>query len=291
MLSPSGTGTMGAADRRAIWAPAIQSLRLFYMAVWRNWLELRAYKMNYVFTLLTSVVWAAGMLLLALVFDAELLERTVGTTNYASFAVLGLSYQAWQSVALWSSANMLRNELTTGQIDYTFTCPFSRYGYIVSNIAAQGVRETVFFLPMFLVGLWFARSTVTVDGLVLGLLATALSVAVLVQFGALFAALALRHRQVEGVFGFFNFAFQFLTGLFIPMQVIPEPFRTIGLAFLPQTHGMDLLRHYVMDTQTILDVGSEWLILLGQLVALGTLSWYAIRRLERSAREEGLHYV
>lgn len=101
----------------------ISNARLLYMAVWRNWLSLRRYKFNFVFTLLSSALFGFGMLLLALAFDASLLERTIGTRNYVSFMILGISFQAWQSLALWGATDIFRNELDTGQIDYTFTCP------------------------------------------------------------------------------------------------------------------------------------------------------------------------
>ncbi len=139
----------------------VGTVRLFYMSVWRNWLSLKQYKANFIFSLTTGALFGAGMLLFALVFDLELLERTVGTTNYVSFAVLGFGYQAWQGVALGAASEIFRNELSTGQIDYTFTCPFSRYGYIVSNVAALAVQESVFFVPMLVVGLWFTRQTLT----------------------------------------------------------------------------------------------------------------------------------
>ena len=59
-----------------------------------------------------------------------------------SFMIFGVAYQSWQGVALWGSAEMFRNELSSGQIDYTFTCPFSRYGYIISNVAAKALLDT-----------------------------------------------------------------------------------------------------------------------------------------------------
>ncbi len=54
---------------------------------------------------------------------------------------------------------------------------------------------------------------------------------------------------------------------------------------------MDLLRHYVMGTQTVIEVPYEWAVLGGQLIGYGILARVAIRRLERTAREEGLHYL
>jgi len=291
------TGEALTTNRAASWkdSPVVETVvgtaRLFVMSVWRNWITLQEYRLNFVFSFVSGALFGFGMLLFALVFDTDVLERTVGTSNYVSFAILGIGYQAWQSVALWGAADIFRNELGTGQIDYTFTCPFSRYGYIVSNVAALAVQESVFFVPMLVVGLWFTRQTLTLSGLLLGMLATVLSVAVLVQLGAIFGALVLRYRQVTAIFSFFNFAFQMLTGMFLPLQVMPPVLRAIGLILLPQTYGMDLLRHYVMHTRTAVPVSQEWVTLLAQAAIAVLIATSVVRRLERAARDQGLHYI
>jgi ABC-2 type transport system permease protein len=261
------------------------------MAVWRDWLILTRYRVNFVFELFSSALFGVGTLLFALAFDSAMLARTVGTSNYVSFMIVGIAYQSWQGVALWSAAEMFRNELGSGQIDYTFSCPFPRYVYIISNIAAMALRSSIFFVPMLSVGLWFTRSTLTAGGLALGLLATALSVGALSQMGACFASLVLRHQQVSAVFSMFNFAFQMLTGMFIPMQVLPAVLRWIGIVALPQSFGMDLLRHYVMGTRPVLNVPIEWGILAAQFLGYALLANLAVRALERSARKQGLHYL
>jgi ABC-2 type transport system permease protein len=265
--------------------------RLFYMAVWRNWLTLKRYKLDFVFGLLSGALFGAGTLVIALAFDRDLLNRTLGTTNWASFMILGIAYQTWQGVALWGAAEMFRSELGSGQIDYTFTSPLSRYGYIISNVAAKALIDSFGFIPMFAVGLWYTRTTLTPGGLLLGLLATVLSVAALSQMGACFAALVLRHRQTTAVFSLFNFAFQMLTGMFVPLQVLPTALRVFGIIALPQSFGIDLLRHYVMGTRTVMAVPFEWAVLVAQFTVLGVLARMAVRRLERGAREEGLHYL
>jgi ABC-2 type transport system permease protein len=109
--------------------------------------------------------------------------------------------------------------------------------------------------------------------------------------GACFASLVLRHQQISAVFSLFNFAFQMLTGMFIPMQVLPAVLRWIGIVALPMSFGMDLLRHYVMGTRTVMAVPYEWAILIGQFLGYALLANLAVRWLERSAREQGLHYL
>jgi ABC-2 type transport system permease protein len=185
---------------------------------------------------------------------------------------------------------MFQGELSSGQIDYTFSCPFSRYWYIASNIAASALQSTLFFTPMFCVALYFTSSTLTPLGLALGLTATMVSVAALAQFGAVFASLVLKYRQTTAIFSFFNFAFQLLTGMFVPFQVLPVPLQMVGYS-LPVTFGIDLLRHYVMQITPIMAVEYEWAALFLQLIILSVIAKLTVMYLEKSAKEEGLHYL
>ena len=268
----------------------VSPMKLFYMAVWRDLLTLKRYKANFLLSIVTSVVAGFGMLIFAIGIDTSVLGDAVGSTNYVAFVIIGISYQSWQGIALWRAAGIFQGELGSGQIDYTFSCPFSRYWYIVSNIAAAAVQETIFFTPMLCVGLWLTMETLTVTGLLSGLLATMVSVVAMAQLGAIFAALVLRYRQVTAIFGFFNAAFIFLTGMFVPLQLLPAPLQVAGYG-LPMTFGMDLLRHYVMGTRSIMAVEYEWASLLLQLVVLALIAKLTVLRLERVAKEEGLHYI
>jgi len=144
---------------------------------------------------------------------------------------------------------------------------------------------------MFGVGLWFTRSTATLRGLLLGLVATALPIGGLSQMGACLAGLVLRYRQVTAVHNVPNFAFQMLTGMFVPLQVFPKALCLFGIVVLPQTLGMDLLRHYVMGTRSLLPVPHEWAIMAARLFVFGVLAKLTVRWLKRTAREEGLHYL
>jgi len=265
-------------------------VKLFYMAVWRNLLTMTRYKANFVFEVLTSALFGFGMLILAVAFDVNLLGNMVGSTNYVAFIIIGISFQSWQGTALWGSASMFQGELSTGQIDYTFSCPFSRYWYIASNIAASALQSTIFFTPMFCVALYFTSSTLTPLGLFLGLMATTLSVAALAQLGAIFASLVLKYRQTTAIFSFFNFAFQMLTGMFVPFQLLPVPLQVVGYS-LPLTFGMDLMRYYVMQTRPIMPIEYEWIGLFLQLIVLGVIAKLTVLYLEKSAKEQGLHYL
>jgi len=265
-------------------------VKLFYMSVWRNLLTMTRYKANFVFDLLSSVLFGFGSLIFVMAFDTNILGNMIGSTNYVAFFIIGISFQSWQGTALWGSAGMFQGELSSGQIDYTFSCPFSRYWYIASNIAASALQSTLFFIPMFCVALYFTNTTVTSLGLFLGLMATMVSVAALAQLGAIFASLVLKYRQTTAIFSFFNFAFQLLTGMFVPFQLLPVPLQMVGYT-LPITFGIDLMRCYVMQTRSIMPVEYEWAGLFLQLIILSVIAKLTVMYLEKSAKEQGLHYL
>jgi len=81
----------------------VSPLKIFYMVIWRNLINLSRYKVNFIFSIVTSVLWALGMLFFSLIFDSSIFGRTVGTTNYVAFIILGISFQSWQRTALWSA--------------------------------------------------------------------------------------------------------------------------------------------------------------------------------------------
>jgi hypothetical protein len=54
---------------------------------------------------------------------------------------------------------------------------------------------------------------------------------------------------------------------------------------------MDLLRYYVMETRPIMPVAYEWAGLFLQLVIFAVIAKLAVLYLEKSAKEQGLHYL
>jgi hypothetical protein len=54
---------------------------------------------------------------------------------------------------------------------------------------------------------------------------------------------------------------------------------------------MDLLRHYVMGTRTVLPVPYEWAVLGAQVVVYAIVARFVVGWLERIARDQGLHYL
>ena len=269
---------------------ALEILRLGYMVWWRQIKQMLRYKANFVFGLIDTVAWSVAMLLLVPLYTASGVGSAIGTQNFISFLLLGFAFQMYQSVALWSASNTLQNELNLGIVDYVFSSPVSRYWYMVSTSIANALNETLFFIPMFMVALIFTNFTFSILDLLFSLSAVALTVGVLIQLGVFFSTITLQFKQVSSIFGFLNLAFTMLTGMLIPIQVLPEALRLASLIF-PQTLGIDLARHFILHTSPTFPILFQWVMLLLELLILGLVSTIALRYVERTAKREGLHYV
>ena len=186
-----------------------------------------------------------------------------------------------------------------GKLEYTFTCPISRYWFIVGNALGVAATNALLFTPMFILAITFVGLTFTTIGFVLGLLAIALSVIVLVQMGAIFSSLVLRYRKVTSIFGVLSTTFQFLGGTYVPVQTFPLFLKIVAL-LLPNVFGIDLLRIHIMGTTPILyefipniplSIIIQWGVLIAELFIFWALAKIAVNRGEKAGMKDGFYYL
>jgi hypothetical protein len=81
--------------------------------------------------------------------------------------------------------------------------------------------------------------------------------------------------------------------MFVPLQALPAVLQWVGFVTLPTSSGIDPLGAgpCVISTRTVLALPYAWEILLGQVVLCGLLAQLTVRRLERTARDQGLPYL
>ena len=277
----------------------VSGFRVAYAVAWRRVRHMTKYRLNFLGSVTSQVLSLAFYLIFLAVIDVSTVNAAVGTSNIAAFMFLGIAFVPFINVGLWESSITLASDMELGKLEYSFTCPISKYWFIVGNALGVAATNTIFFIPMFAFALAFVGLGFTSSGLVLGLLAIILSVFVLVQMGAIFSSLVLKYRKVSSLFGVLSVTFQFLGGTYVPVQTFPPILKMIALA-LPNVFGIDLLRVHILETTPILMefVGSaplamtlEWIVLIIELIIFYFLARIAIRYGERAGLETGFYYL
>jgi len=263
-------------------------LWLTWMSTWRRIKSITRYRFNFALSIIMSFVWSLGLLIFTLIADASVLRDSIGTANYFSFMLIGIAFQSYYGSALWGSPNEIQNELTTGQIEYTFASPVSRYSYMLSYAFSDALVATVFsLLPMFAIGTLFTGVVPSLSGVFMTLVVLLLTFLVFCQIGVLNSCVLLVFRNISAFMGVMNFLFQIASGMFVPIQLMPNELKVLSSA-IPLTHGIDLVRHFLIGSTTIWSVELEIGALVFFLIAFTILAKLAVAYVERKAKTVGL---
>ncbi|NHV98498.1 MAG: ABC transporter permease [Thaumarchaeota archaeon] len=259
---------------------------IFRMAVWRRIKEITRYKLNFTVELIMSFIWGLGLMIFGFIIDPAKLG-SIGSSNYAVFLLIGVAFQNYQGAATWGAWE-IKDELTRGQIEYTFASPVSRYVYMLSSSFSQAVVGTLFgIIPMFATAFILLGSLPSPSALLMTCVSLFLTFLALCQIGVIMSSAILIFKDISAVMSILNFLFQIATGMFVPLQFMPDPIRI--LAFLiPITHGIDLSRHFILGTSTVWPVEVELGMLFVFIIGIGLVAKASTFYLERKAKKEGL---
>ncbi len=111
-----------------------------------------------------------------------------------------------------------------------------------------------------------------------------------VGFNFILTSLGILYGKIEGVSGWLSILITyFLVGIFFPVTMLPYKLWVVSLIF-PATYTIDLTRHIVLLTDTILPPAVECgclAVLVGILLLAGVELW---RKADRKVREGGLQF-
>ncbi len=191
---------------------------------------------------------------------------------------------------LWGPINAVTNDLYNGTLEYLYSNPCSRYAYYVGTVLAEVTISQVVFLPLFLLLAFTAH--ISLNSLLLVLLACVIVLTALTAMGIMMALLALVWRQIGSVASVLGILFEMLAGAYLPISSFPMVIQYMAYV-LPFTWGYDLIRYYSFAGawRPILPVTQEWIILVVMAVTFTFVSRYLLGKAERLAKKTGLNVI
>lgn len=207
------------------------------------------------------------------------------------FFLTGLTLLFLQGTALWVPLQSVERDLKNGTLEYLYFTPNSKYGYYLGYVLGSSVLPLIMgIIPLTM--LIFLLYEVSLEALFLIALVVLFTIGTLTAFGIMIALMGVLWKNITGIAGILNIAFQFLSGAFIPISTLPE-FLQIVSWLLPFTWAYDLIRYYSYNGSwvTILPVELEWLILGIFLVFYTILAKFLLKKVERYSKAKGLHLL
>ncbi len=264
-------------------------LRALYAVAAKDWRQYWRYPLNAVSSVLQPLVWLTPVYFMGLAFSvngkALGFAGYSGTTDYVSFILIGTALSNFISAVFWGMGYALKNDMDSGVLESNWLSPIPRPILLIGHTVTNLTVTTIASIAMLLIGsLLFGFQT---TGNTLAAIAIAIPMLLgLYGFGFMFAAVVMVMREANTLTDVGSFLVQIFSGADFPVTVLPKWLLPIALA-LPLTYGFDAVRGILLNTNTLLPIFLEYVVMLvfmGAMIAIGLL---AFRRLERYVRQRG----
>ncbi len=264
-------------------------LRAIYAVTAKDWRQYWRYPLNAVSHVLQPIVWLTPVYFMGAAFSvngkALGFAGYTGTTDYISFILIGTVLSNFISAVFWGMGYALKNDMDSGVLESNWLAPISRPVLLIGHTITNLVVTTATSIVMLVIGaLLFGFQ---INGNTLAAIAVAIPMLLgLYGFGFMFAAVVMVMREANTLTDVGSFLVQIFSGANFPVTVLPKWLLPIALA-LPLTYGFDAVRGILLDTNTLLPIVLEYIVMLIFMATMIAIGLLAFRRLERYVRQRG----
>lgn len=206
--------------------------------------------------------------------------------SFFAFVLVGVTFWNLLSTALLGTLNAIRAEQRSGTLEALLTMPVPAWLIVLGGLAwplVLGVIEVALYLAGG--GLFFGIDWGQADWPALGVL-LALAVAHGAALGLFIAAVMILVKRGEPLAWMLSSVLGLLTGVFYPIEVLPEPIRLLAEAF-PLTHALRAMRLALFRAASLGTLWGEIAFLGGSTLLLALAGTWALNRALDHARAEG----
>jgi ABC-2 type transport system permease protein len=270
--------------------PSLQTQLLALLMIARkDWKVFWRYPLNAMSQALHPIIWITPIYFMGKAFStngqALGFAAYSGTTDYMSFILLGTILNNFIMTVFWGMGYALKNDMDAGVLESNWLMPVSRLLILVGRTLTSLLTTTITSLIMLVIAA--ALFGFRPSGNLLAAFLTSLPMLLgLYGFGFAFAAIVLMMREANTLVDVSSFLVQGLSGTNFPVQSLPSWLIPIALA-LPLTYGLDAVRGWLLQTQTILPLRVEIALLTVFMFGMLWFGSWVFFRVERRVRTLG----
>lgn len=266
-------------ELRAAWAIAVKDLRtVFRYRLWMPSMIFNPLYQGIIPAFLFGASFAVGGRQLGL-------ASSIGTEDLAGFLFMGGVISSIVSVAFWTMAMSLRNEMDMGTLEPSWLTPTRRETLVIGRAIQGTLVITIVQAALFAIGIAFFGLRVRAET-AWALPAIAVALVAMTGVGFLVASMVLLAKEANFIVDTTNFLFGALSGTAFPITALPAAAQAVAV-LLPTTWAVELLRHNAIGARTIVDPGLELALLVLTAAAILPLGLWAFRRADGYIRVHG----
>ena len=210
--------------------------------------------------------------------------------DYFAFLLIGSAVAGYQFSILSSFSLSIHKEIALGTLEAIAMTPTPPIMIVLSgalwSFLAATVRVGFYFLIGFLI---FGLHLHSFNPLAM-LAALSLMMLTLSGLGMISAAFLLVYKRGDPVSYILNGLTRLIAGVYFPVTMLPGGLQKLS-KILPMTHGLNLMRGFLIEGKTFLDLKTDFLILAGfSVIFLPAGLWIFHRAVAKAKREGSLSY-
>lgn len=264
-------------------------LRALYVIARKDWKVFWRYPLNAFSHIFQPIIWLTPVYFMGKAFSvngqALGFEAYSGTSDYMSFILLGTVLTNFILTVFWGMGYALKNDMDAGVLESNWLTPVPRLLMLVGRTLSSLLVTTITSAIMLLIAgaLFGFRPT----GNTLAAFLTAIPMLVgLYGFGFAFAAVVLLMREANTLVDVSSFLVQGFSGTNFPVKSLPTWLIPIAL-ILPLTYGLDAVRGFLLQSETLLPIPVEIGILIVFMFGMLWFGAWVFNRVERRVRTLG----
>lgn len=265
---------------RAIWAENVKEWRIeltYPVEFFRTLVEPTLYILPFV---LFGIAVSGGV-------HSSSLEKLAGTGDVVTFTVLGYVVMGFLGTSLWAMGLTLRKEQFWGTLEFIFATPMPRWVYVMGQAVHSVVHQGLIILIQLLLFALVFGLGIDPKGILPACISAAMMLVALFGLGMLVSSFTLIAKEAWVVSEALHSLILAVTPVAFPLVLLPQALRAVSYT-MPTTHGLTLVRHYLMGEKIPGGTAMSfvWLILLGvSWVVIGFLIFNAT---DRKVRAKGM---
>ena len=264
-------------------------LRALYVIALKDWKVFWRYPLNAVSQIVQPIIWITPVYFMGKAFSvngqALGFAAYSGTSDYMSFILLGTVLTNFILTVFWGMGYALKNDMDAGVLESNWLTPVPRLLILVGRTLSSLLVTTITSAIMLLIGAALFGFKPT--GSVLAAFLTAIPMLIgLYGFGFAFAGVVLLIREANTLVDVSSFLVQGFSGTNFPVKSLPTWLIPIAL-ILPLTYGLDAVRGFLLQSETLLPIPVEIAILIVFMFGMLWFGAWIFHRVERRVRTLG----
>jgi ABC-2 type transport system permease protein len=260
-----------------------------YVIALKDWKVFWRYPLNAVSNIVQPIIWITPVYFMGKAFStngqALGFAAYSGTSDYMSFILLGTVLTNFILTVFWGMGYALKNDMDAGVLESNWLTPVPRLLILIGRTLSSLLVTTITSAIMLALGAALFGFQPTGNTWAAFLTAIPMLIG-LYGFGFAFAAVVLLMREANTLVDVSSFLVQGFSGTNFPVKSLPTWLIPIAL-ILPLTYGLDAVRGWLLQTETLLPIRAEIAILIVFMFVMVWFGAWVFDRVERRVRMLG----